>query len=756
MARKCRKGLGMSDILEDLEIFGLGDEKFKHREEDVYSQISKKRGLFGSKKKSHDILAQSERPSEESARKDKSKKDKFKKDKYKKDFFDKDSEKKDKVTTIDTTIFETKNYETSAFETSAVETSAFETSVSEAPVTEGSLKSDTASDKASYSDVNEDTYLENGSTTEENSSSNEEDNDSKEDNRIRYDESELDERIIRAVSEMGFEYMSPIQAAAIPVMLKGKDIIGQAQTGTGKTAAFGIPVLSNVNPDDKRLQAVILCPTRELAMQAADDLRDFAKYMHGIKTLAVYGGQDIVRQIKALSQGVQIVVGTPGRVMDHMRRHTMKMDAVKTLVLDEADEMLDMGFREDIETVLKGMPEDRQTALFSATMPKPILEITRQYQKADAEYIRMTPKEITVKSIEQSYFVIPREMKFEVLTRLLDYYQPQRSLIFANTKRMVDQLASMLKDRGYQADGLHGDLSQNQRDMVMNIFRNGRINILIATDVAARGIDVSGVDCVFNFDIPEDIEYYVHRIGRTGRAGKSGKSFTLCSGREVYKIRDIEKICHTKIEERKVPSAKDITKAKSQKVFAEVIDVIENGDVDSVMAFIQQKVEEGEYTAEQLAAGFMRLKMGKDVEDLKIPERRRGGRDGRSRGRDGARSGYGRGSRDGARSGYGKDSRSGRGRDGKGHDGKGARFGRDGKSSKSYSRDGRSARDVRGKGSHDSKSFDKSSRSFRSSDKAGKKGSGRKDSMKVERSQERFFGRVAIKTKGADGKFYND
>ena len=737
----------MSDILEDLEIFGLGDEKFKHREEDVYSQISKKRGIFFFNKKSHDILAQSDRPSEESERNDKFKKDKFKKDKFKKDFFDKDSEKKDKVTTIDTTIFETKNYETSALETSTFETSASEVV----------LESDTvayAEDSAkttSYSDINEDASMVDNASTLEESASNEEVGEDKEDNRIRYDESELDERIIRAVSEMGFEYMSPIQAAAIPVMLKGKDIIGQAQTGTGKTAAFGIPVLSNVNPDDKRLQAVILCPTRELAMQAADDLRDFAKYMHGIKTLAVYGGQDIVRQIKALSQGVQIVVGTPGRVMDHMRRHTMKMDAVKTLVLDEADEMLDMGFREDIETVLKGMPEDRQTALFSATMPKPILEITRQYQKADAEYIRMTPKEITVKSIEQSYFVIPREMKFEVLTRLLDYYQPQRSLIFANTKRMVDQLASMLKDRGYQADGLHGDLSQNQRDMVMNIFRNGRINILIATDVAARGIDVSGVDCVFNFDIPEDIEYYVHRIGRTGRAGKSGKSFTLCSGRETYKIRDIEKICHTKIEERKVPSAKDITKAKSQKVFAEVIDVIENGDVDSVMAFIQQKVEEGEYTAEQLAAGFMRLKMGKDVEDLKIPERRRGGRDGRSRGRDGAHSGYGRGSRDGARSGYGKDGRSGRSRDGKG-----ARFGRDGKPSKSYSRDGRSARDVRGKGSRDSKSFDKSARTFRNADKSGKKGSGRKDSMKVERSQERFFGRVAIKTKGADGKFYND
>ena len=690
----------MSDILEDLEIFNLGDGKFKHREEDVYSQIGKKRGLFSNKKKGHDILSDST----------------FSKKNYTNETFSKDELSKEEFPK-----------ESSASEGNVVvENNDFE-----------------VDRKASLDIFKAQKEVQQEKSEEV----------ADEDKRIRYDESDLDERIVRAVSEMGFEYMSPIQAAAIPVMLTGKDIIGQAQTGTGKTAAFGIPVLSNVNPDDKHLQAVILCPTRELAMQAADDIRDFAKYMHGIKVLAVYGGQDIMRQIRALSQGVQIVVGTPGRVMDHMRRHTMKMETVKTLVLDEADEMLDMGFREDIETVLKGMPSDRQTALFSATMPKPILEITRQYQKADAQYIRMTPKEITVKSIEQSYFVIPREMKFEVLTRLLDYYQPQRSLIFANTKRMVDQLASMLKDRGYLADGLHGDLSQNQRDMVMNIFRNGRINILIATDVAARGIDVSGVDCVFNFDIPEDIEYYVHRIGRTGRAGKSGKSFTLCSGREVYKIRDIEKICHTKIEERKVPSAKDITKAKSQKVFAEVIDVIENGDIDSVTTFIMQKVEEGEYTAEQLAAGFMRLKMGKDVEDLNIPERRRGSRDARGRNRDGAHMGYGRGNRDTSRFGHGRDGRSGRSHDGKGRDNTGARFGRDGKS---YKRDERSARDVRGKNSHDSKSYDKVTRSSRNVHKSEKRASGRKDSMQVERSQERFFGRVAIKTKGADGKFYND
>ncbi len=443
---------------------------------------------------------------------------------------------------------------------------------------------------------------------------------------LSYAESGLDERIIRAVSDMGFEVMSPIQKAAIPVMMEGKDIIGQAQTGTGKTAAFGIPLLQKVDPDNKHLQAVVLCPTRELAMQAADDIRDFAKYMSGIKVLPVYGGQDISRQIKALSAGVQIVVGTPGRVMDHMRRHTMKLGEVKVLVLDEADEMLDMGFRDDIETILQGMPQERQTALFSATMPEPILQITRKYQN-NAQFIKMTPREITVAAIEQAYYRVPQKMKEEVLTRLMDYYNPARSLIFCNTKKMVDQLSESLKGKGYLCDGLHGDLSQNQRDTVMNLFRTGRINILIATDVAARGIDVSGVEAVFNYDIPEDIEYYVHRIGRTGRAGRSGKSFTLVGGKDMYKLREIERICHTSIEERRVPSAKEITRAKSQKVFAEVIDIIESGDITSALEFVAQKVEEGEYTAEQLAAGFMKLKMGADLQDLVLFEKKESKRD---------------------------------------------------------------------------------------------------------------------------------
>ena len=436
---------------------------------------------------------------------------------------------------------------------------------------------------------------------------------------LTYRESGVDERIIRAVEEMGFEHMTPIQEQAIPVFLSGKDVIGQAQTGTGKTAAFGIPILEKTDPENKSLQAVVLCPTRELAMQAADELRKFARYLHGIKVLPIYGGQDIVRQIKNLKGGVQIIVGTPGRVMDHMRRHTIKMEHVHTVVLDEADEMLNMGFREDIETILKEVPEERQTALFSATMPKPILEITKKYQK-DAVFLKMTPKEVTIPLIKQAYYMVRHQDKEEVLCRLMDYYDPSRALIFCNTKRMVDELTEHLKARGYEVEGLHGDLSQNQRDTVMNLFKGGRAAVLIATDVAARGIDVDNVEAVFNFDVPEDIEYYVHRIGRTGRAGKTGRSFTLVTRREIQKLREIERICHTKIRERKIPSAADITERKAEKILREAETVIKEQNTQKALQFVEERCALGEYSALQYAAAFMKMKLGDDIEDIK-PER---------------------------------------------------------------------------------------------------------------------------------------
>lgn len=433
---------------------------------------------------------------------------------------------------------------------------------------------------------------------------------------MRYVDADIHPNILRAVADMGFETMSPIQEQAIPALLTGRDIIGQAQTGTGKTAAFGIPMIQSVDAELKKLQAIVLCPTRELAIQAAEEIRKLAKFMHGVKVLPVYGGQDISRQIRALSQGVQIIVGTPGRVMDHMRRHTIKTAYVKMIVLDEADEMLNMGFREDIETILKDMPEERQMALFSATMPKPILDITHTYQK-DAQYIRVTPKEITVDTIKQAYYRINKKDKMAALCRLLDYYQPVRSLIFCNTKKMVDEMAEILKQRDYQAEGLHGDLSQHQRDMVMGAFRNGRCAILIATDVAARGIDVSGVDAVFNYDVPEDIEYYVHRIGRTGRAGKAGRSFTLVTGREIYKIREIERICHTKIKERKLPTPKDIMRVKAGAVLAQAMEVMEEKDLSALKASIETAAMEHGFSALDLAAAFMQMRVGDEPEEIK-------------------------------------------------------------------------------------------------------------------------------------------
>ena len=433
---------------------------------------------------------------------------------------------------------------------------------------------------------------------------------------MRYIDADIHPNILRAVEDMGFEMMSPIQEQAIPTLLTGRDIIGQAQTGTGKTAAFGIPMIQSVDAELKKLQAIVLCPTRELAIQAAEEIRKLAKYMHGVKVLPVYGGQDITRQIRALSQGVQIIVGTPGRVMDHMRRHTIKTAHVKMIVLDEADEMLNMGFREDIETILKDMPQERQMALFSATMPKPILDITHTYQK-DAQYIRVTPKEITVDTIKQAYYRISKKDKMAALCRLLDYYQPMRSLIFCNTKKMVDEMTEILKQRDYQAEGLHGDLSQHQRDMVMGAFRNGRCAILIATDVAARGIDVSGVDAVFNYDVPEDIEYYVHRIGRTGRAGKTGRSFTLVTGREIYKIREIERICHTQIKERKLPTPKDIMRVKAGTVLAQAMEVMDEKDLSALKESIEKAAQEHGFTPLDLAAAFMQMRVGDEPEEIK-------------------------------------------------------------------------------------------------------------------------------------------
>ena len=455
----------------------------------------------------------------------------------------------------------------------------------------------------------------------------------------------LDNRIVRAIREMGFEKLSPIQEQAIPYLLQGEDIIGQAQTGTGKTAAFGIPAIQHINPDVKKLQTIILCPTRELAIQAAAELRKIAKYMHGIKVLPVYGGQDISRQIAGL-RGVQIIVGTPGRVMDHMRRRTIKLDLVNMVVLDEADEMLNMGFREDMELILGQIPGEHQTALFSATMPKPILEITDRFQK-DAKIVKVAAKELTIPLVSQKFYRVKNQDKDAACVRLLEYYQPKLTLIFCNTKKKVDELADLLKQQGFQAEGLHGDLSQAQRDVAMNRFRNGGASILIATDVAARGIDVDDVEAVINYDIPQDIEYYVHRIGRTGRAGRKGRSFTFANSREIGKIREIERVCHTTITEKKLPGAAKVLKAKADKYLNKAWELHEHEDVELMKSFLQRKMEEEGCDALELAAAMLKLQVGDKGEEIAVDDyvQRRGrfGEKGRFGRNDGEGRGFGRG-----------------------------------------------------------------------------------------------------------------
>lgn len=470
---------------------------------------------------------------------------------------------------------------------------------------------------------------------------------------LKFEELQLDDRILRAITEMGFEEASPIQTQAIPVVMEGRDIIGQAQTGTGKTAAFGLPILQKVDPKVKKLQAVILLPTRELAIQVAEELRRFAKFMHGIKVLPIYGGQDIVKQIRSLKDGTQIVVGTPGRVMDHMRRRTVKMENVHTVVLDEADEMLNMGFLEDMETILSQLPEERQTLMFSATMPQAIMEIARKFQK-DPVTVRVVKKELTVPKVTQYYYEVKPKNKVEVMCRLLDMYSPKLSIVFCNTKKQVDELVQALQGRGYFAEGLHGDLKQMQRDRVMDSFRNGRTDILVATDVAARGIDVGNVEAVFNYDIPQDDEYYVHRIGRTGRAGREGKAFSLVVGREVYKLRDIQRYCRTKIIPQAIPSLNDITEIKAEKVLERVEEVLNDTDLSKMVSILEKKLIEEDYTSLDLAAALLKMNMGEDNEDIidsfeparSLDELDSFGRGARGRNRD--RGGYGRGSRRGS------------------------------------------------------------------------------------------------------------
>ncbi|WP_317368485.1 DEAD/DEAH box helicase [uncultured Tyzzerella sp.] len=432
---------------------------------------------------------------------------------------------------------------------------------------------------------------------------------------LKFEELQLSEELIRAVKDMGFEEATPIQSKAITKILDGRDIIGQSQTGTGKTAAFGLPCIDMIDVDNKKLQAVILSPTRELAIQICEEFRKFLKYKDDIKVLPVYGGQPIERQIGALKKGVQIVVGTPGRIMDHMNRRTLKMETVKMVVLDEADEMLDMGFRDDIEAILDKMPDERQTVLFSATMAKEIMDLTDKYL-VNPEVIKVARKELTVPNIEQIYFEIKEKTKVEATSRLMDMYCPELVVIFCNTKKRVDELVEHLQGRGYFAEGLHGDLKQIQRDIVMKKFRNRTIEILVATDVAARGIDVDDVDMVINYDLPQDEEYYVHRIGRTGRAGRSGRAFSFVVGREIYKLRDIMKYTKAKVKLGKLPSLTDIEEAKTNNFIEKVKRVIEEGRLTKYINIVESIVNE-DISAVDISAALLKMNLyDENTEDI--------------------------------------------------------------------------------------------------------------------------------------------
>ncbi len=418
----------------------------------------------------------------------------------------------------------------------------------------------------------------------------------------------LSREMQKAIADMGFEEATPIQAQSIPIMLEGKDVIGQAQTGTGKTAAFGIAAIEKVDPKNLAVQAVILCPTRELAIQVSEELKKLSKYKKGIEILPVYGGQPIDRQIRALKKGVQIIIGTPGRVMDHMERRTLKLEGVKMMVLDEADEMLDMGFREDIEFIMKKIPLERQTILFSATMSRAILDLTKKYQKKP-QMIKLEHKEMTVPEVEQFYYEVKSQLKPEVLSRLIDINDIKLSLVFCNTKRRVDELVDILKSRGYLADGLHGDLQQRQRDIVMSKFRRKEIEILVATDVAARGIDVGDIEAVFNYDIPADDENYVHRVGRTARAGKGGRAINFVTAREVYRIRQIQQFTKSRIIAQKIPSVSDIEEIKTNLLLEKVKKIVDAGHLGEYTNMVEKFTQE-DYTTLEVASALLKMVMG--------------------------------------------------------------------------------------------------------------------------------------------------
>jgi ATP-dependent RNA helicase DeaD len=418
-----------------------------------------------------------------------------------------------------------------------------------------------------------------------------------------FSELNLSPELLKAIDKLGFEQASPIQAEAIPVLMQGRDIVGQSQTGSGKTAAFAVPAIEKADPQQRAVQVLILCPTRELAVQVSEEVHKLASFKRGIHALPIYGGQSYDRQFWGLKQGAQIVIGTPGRVMDHMRRATLRLDSVKMVILDEADVMLNMGFREDIETILQSVPKERQTVFFSATMPKPIRDLIERFSREPVQ-VRIEQKAMTVPTVEQAYYEVDRRFKIELLMRVIDIHDYKLGIIFCNTKRMVDDLADHLNAAGYSADRLHGDMTQAMRDRVMNKFRNSALEFLVATDVAARGIDVDNVQVVFNYDLPYDPEDYVHRIGRTGRAGRAGRAISFVAGRELFQIQTIERFTKMRIQRAKIPTQDEVEQARATVFLDKLRTTLTAGEFKKQDHLIETLLEEG-FTSTDIASALI-------------------------------------------------------------------------------------------------------------------------------------------------------